>query len=543
MCDPRDGSHGHAQRAANAPPTGLGFRPGRYGRMVPEVGTPLAPPAAAIEALGLAMRDGPQGRPSSDNPNIPAGYTYLGQFIDHDITLDTTSLTEVAEDPTAIRNFRTPRLDLDSLYGFGPAAQPSLYQRNSPGRSKLLLGGCVPGLAPVRAVGGHDLPRNSEGLALIGDERNDGNLLVAQTHLAFLRFHNAMVDRLRGSVHDRDLFATTRRAVTHLYQAMVLRDFLGRLCNPNDLEAAIAGRRFFRFEAFGAFSQPYLPVEFSAAAYRLGHTMMRESYNHNRFFRPGNPPFPPGSFNLLFEFTARSGQIGRDGPRASNRASLPADWIIDWRRYLDFGTAGQGAGHADGFALNLTRRIDPYLAEDLHHLGAVPGVKRPEPPEPHRSLAVLNLRRGVKMRLPAAQDLADFMGVPKLSPDAIAAAGPDGEVAARHGLHARTPLWYYILKEAELAQQGMRLGPLGSRIVAETFVGLLQGDSASILSAHPEWRFGQPMRGLELPGAEEAFTFADLVAFAAGGRGAAQLSPVDDPGNVMRLPTPPLPVS
>lgn len=539
MSDPKDGDHGPISRAAHAPPSGLGFRPGRFGRMVPEISTPLLPPPGAIEALGLAMRDAPQGRPSADNPNIPAGYTYLGQFIDHDISLDTTTLTEVAEDPTAIRNFRTPRLDLDSLYGFGPAAQPSLYQRNSPGRSKLLLGHCVPGAAPVRAIGGHDLPRNSEGLALIADERNDENLLVAQTHLAFLRFHNAMVDRLRGSVPDRDLFGAARRAVTDLYQAMVLRDFLGRLCDASDLAAAVAGRRFFRFEAFGAFSQPYMPVEFSVAAYRLGHSMVRDIYNHNRFFRPGNAPFPPGSFDLLFEFTAKSGQIGRDGPRASNRASLPADWIIDWRRYLDFGTQGQ----AEGFALNLTRRIDPYLAEELHHLGALPGMQRPEPPDPNRSLAVLTLRRGVKMRLPAAQDLAAFMGVPVLPPEVIATAGPDGAAAARHGLHARTPLWYYILKEAELTQQGLRLGPLGSVIVAETFVGLLQGDSTSILSRHPEWRFGQPMPWLELPGAEAAFTFADLVAFAAGGREAAQLSPVDDPGNVVRLSTPPLPVS
>ncbi|MGE0223104.1 MAG: heme peroxidase family protein [Acetobacteraceae bacterium] len=516
------GHHGYAQRQDIIPPRGISFEPGRFGRMFPELTTPLEPPDAALAELGAAMLDGPGGRDSGDNSSIPAGFTYLGQFIDHDVTLDTTTLTEVAQDPTAVENFRTPRLDLDSVYGFGPRAQPSLYDRFSPGRAKLLLGGTTQGNAePIKAGLPHDLPRNSQGFAIIGDERNDENLLVAQTHVAFLRFHNAIVDRLAGTVPDGALFGAARRATIDLYQAMVIRDFLTKLCDPCDIEAALTRRRFFRFERFGKFGQPYIPIEFSVAAYRLGHSMVRSDYSHNRIFRPGGPVGASGTLDLLFQFTAKSGAIGTTGDGPANRPTLPGDWIIDWRRFLDFGTVDP----ADGFVLNLTRNIDPYLAEPLHRLFGV------ETPTADTRLSVMNLRRGVKMKLPAAQEVAQFMGVAVLSPDEIAAGGPDGDVARQHGLHVRTPLWYYILKEAELRQQGSRLGPLGSKIVAETFVGLLQGDPGSILARNPNWRFGQPLPGLVLDGADVSFTFADLVAVASGGRSKEQLSPIDDPAN------------
>lgn len=510
--------HGHGPRHDVVPPTGVTFKAGRFGRMIPELTHALEPPDAALAELGLAMLD-QDDAVSSDNPNIPAGYTYLGQFIDHDITLDTTTLTEVAQDPTAVENFRTPRLDLDSVYGFGPRAQPSLYDRNSPGRAKLLVGTTsAPGFPTPGAAGlPHDLPRNAQGFAIIGDERNDENLLVAQTHNAFLRFHNAIVDQVAGTVPDTQLFDTARRHVVDLYQAMVLRDFLTKICDVNDIAAAIERRRFFRFETFGAFGQPYMPVEFSAAAYRLGHSMVRRTYSHNRIFRPANPPAPPASFDLLFLFTAKSGQIGVvPGSTPANKPTLPGDWIIDWRRFLDFGTTDT----ADGFTLNHSRRLDPYLAKELHSLPTGAG-----PASPDSSLAVMNLRRGVKMKLPAAQHLARFMGVEVMSPDAIATKS-DGEVAKKHGLHLRTPLWYYILKEADVTQGGARLGPLGSALVAETFVGMLQGDPDSLLARNPGWRFGEPIPGLLPPGADVSFTFADLVAVAAGGRDKEKLSPI-----------------
>jgi hypothetical protein len=530
------GFHGRSDRHDTVPPLGRAVPAGRFGRMLPELVTPLVVPDEALRDLGLAMVDGRGGASSIDNENVPAGYTYLGQFVDHDITLDTTTLTEIADDPTAVSNFRTPALELDSVYGFGPRAQPSLYDRTTkgdggdPAATKLLIG-------KTTAVGPdgnkefgdlpHDLPRNAQGFAVIGDERNDENLLVAQTHLAFLRFHNAMVDRLRGKVRPGRLFDAARRAVIDLYQAMVLRDFVAKLCDPNDIAAAVRQRRFFRFEEFGAFDQPYMPVEFSVAAYRLGHSMVREVYNHNRIFRPNNPPFPAGTFEQLFAFTAKSGQIGlREGGPAA-LPTLAGNWIIDWRRYLNFGTP---ADASPGMGLNLSRGIDPYLAPELHLLGVGRGADPNQPREPKpdgsSSLAVMNLRRGAKMQLPCAQDVARFMGVDALTAEQIGDDTPDGKAARKHGLHERTPLWYYILKEAHLTQRGNRLGPLGSLIVAETFVGLLDGDPTSILGRNPTWQFGEPIPGLVLPGADRGFTFADLVAFAAGGTDGNRLSPI-----------------
>lgn len=527
------GYHGHTERHDIVPPLGREAKAGRFGRMIPELTTPLEVPDAALVELGLAMVDGARGKDSTDNRNIPAGYTYLGQFIDHDITLDTTTLSEIVEDPTAVTNFRTPGLDLDSVYASGPRAQPSLYDRTTKGQGgdpapvKLLIGRTSSGAAEDFSGLPHDLPRNAQGFAIIGDERNDENLLVAQTHLVFLRFHNAIVDRLAGQVPQGRLFDSARRAVVDLYQAMVLRDFLSKLCDVNDIAAAVDRRDFFRFESYGIYGQPYIPLEFSAAAYRLGHSMVRQGYNHNRIFRPDNAPFPPATFDLLFAFTAKSGGIGLEGPAPQNKPTLPGDWIIDWRRYLDFRTA---SGASPGFALNLSRGIDPYLAEELHLLGvppSPPGQPRPQPAaDGSTSLAVMNLRRGAKMQLPAAQDLAQFMGIKLLTPDQIGDDTPDGKAARRHELHRRTPLWYYILKEAAVTQKGQRLGPLGSRIVAETFVGLLDGDPTSILGRNPTWRFGEPIPGLVLPGADKAFTFADLVAVAAGGTEAEKLSPI-----------------
>jgi len=177
--------------------------------------------------------------------------------------------------------------------------------------------------------------------------------------------------------------------------------------------------------------------------------------------------------------------------------------------------------------LNKSRTIDPYLVPALHRLPS--GGESPQDASAASSLAVMNLKRGVKMRLPSGQDLAGFMGIENpLTPDEIATRH-DGDVARAHGLDVATPLWFYILKEADLRSGGLRLGPLGSLIVAETFIGLLQGDPDSFLARFPCWRLGQPIPGLSpaLPAEwAEGLSFADLVAEGAGGRTKEQLSPI-----------------
>ncbi|MGP3696134.1 peroxidase family protein [Rhodobacter sp. NSM] len=462
----------------------------------------------ALLDLARAMKDVEPASAAGDNPDVPAGFTYLGQFIDHDITLDLTPQEVQKEDPLATVNFRTPALDLDALYGPGPALAPYLYQRDPATGAmtpKLLVGKAT---TSPDAAGGtipdlpNDLPRSSAGRAIIGDERNDENLLVAQTHLAMIKFHNKVVDWVAErspGLSSGELFDEARRVTTWHYQWIVLFDFVERLTEPGLIRRIKdEGRRFYRFR-----SRPYMPVEFSAAGYRLGHSMVRETYDHNRVFNSGPVALAPGSLGLLFAFTAKSGSIIGDlaaqapagsFPPVGAQATLPSNWVIDWRRFYDFG------GNPDGVTVNHSRRIDPLLVPALHQL---PGAGS----EKAGILAFLNLRRGVLLGLPSGQSVAAAMGVAPLDPQDIADSGPDGAAAAAHGLHEETPLWYYILKEAQLLRDGRALGPVGSIIVAETFLGLVHGDQRSFLWLRSNWK-------PELPRAEpDTFTMVDLLNF------------------------------
>ena len=186
--------HGFSPRKGENQPLGEFAQIGKFGRMFPSL-RPLSASVESLTELGQAMLDNNTEDSAGDNVSVPAGYTYLGQFIDHDITLDTTALQEILVDPLAVRNFRTPMLDLDSLYGSGPEVQPYLYDLAD---SELFL----IGLTNESSGGGdpdvptklpNDLPRVPSTLAVIGDPRNDENLIVAQLHLAFLKFHNKIV--------------------------------------------------------------------------------------------------------------------------------------------------------------------------------------------------------------------------------------------------------------------------------------------------------------------------------------------------------------
>ncbi len=195
--------HGQLYLRDQAPPRSTYYERGRFGRLFPSL-----PPFAAdtpllqrqLRRIGRAggimdARDAPPpADPLAPNPRnrdsatMTAGFTFLGQFIDHDITFDPTSSLERQVDPEAIANFRTPAMELDNLYGSGRAASPHLYDQTSPGAIKLLLDHDAP----------RDLPRNSQNVAIIGDPRNDENLIVSQLHLAFIKFHNAAVDWVRS---------------------------------------------------------------------------------------------------------------------------------------------------------------------------------------------------------------------------------------------------------------------------------------------------------------------------------------------------------
>jgi len=482
--------------------------PGMFGRMFPTL-EPLAVDDGPLQELADAMKDPDPASATGNNTKVPAGFTYLGQFVDHDITLDLTSFGEKEADPNAVENFRTPALDLDSIYGLGPDGSRQLYARNpgdangkSPG-PKFLIGKTINVPQPGNVTGDHrnDLPRSPEGFALIGDHRNDENLLVAQTHLAMLKFHNKVCDMLIASGKPANtVFTEARQIVTWHYQWMVLHDFVEGITEKGIVAKILEqGRCFYRFK-----KTPYMPVEFSGAAYRLGHSMVREAYSHNRIFTFGQAPIPPGTLQLLFQFTGLSGGIV--GDLAPNPPTAPtpipvlsSNWIIDWRRYFKLTT------NPAGVLLNASRKLDPFIVPALHTLPGGGG-----------SLPFRNLKRGVLLGLPSGQDVAKAMKIKNPLTAAEISKGTDGAIAKKHGMHEHTPLWYYILKEAEQRGGGEKLGPVGATLVAEVFVGLVHGDRTSYL-----WLKGKnwkPTLPSEVPG---EFTMADLLRFV------GDISPID----------------
>lgn len=502
-------SGGMDEEAAHMVMANSFFGPKRFGKMFPDL-KPFRPPRNALVNLGRSMKELAPQDPALDNSEIPAGFTYLGQFVDHDITSDKTVGFPRIDDPEEIEQARTPTLDLDSLYGLGPRRQPELYDEDFP-KSRAMFkigltspvpspGGSAPGTPGIRVSLPHDLPRKAGNEALIGDPRNDENLIVAQTHLAFLKFHNRLMDTLPQANSEEDAsvkftqseedderkrrpFHRARRLVRWHYQWIVLNDLLPKIIDPNVLsDIRTNGRKFYKFDEAPFGGRPFMPLEFSVAAYRLGHSMVREQYNYNRVFadlavEPN--AITPATLGLLFTFTGSGGG-----------APIPSNWMIDWRRFFPVGRRN---------LLNFTRRLDTKLIPQLHQL---PNVTPGEP----RSLAVRNLLRGARIGLPAAQDVAEAMGVTPLSSDEIA-GGDDGPILREHGFHERTPLWYYILKEAELQGEGKRLGEVGSRIVGEVFVGMLEGDPNSFLSKKPDWT---PTLQSAKPG---TFMMADLLRF------------------------------
>ena len=203
---------------------------GRMFRNLPAWDPPGADDAAkiaSIQQLAVEMVEQTPGAPAGDNPAIPAGYTYFGQFVDHDVTFDPRSSLQKAMDPENLENFRTPAFDLDCVYGRGPADQPYLYDR--PGKS-FLIGN--------NGQGDDDLVRNQSGIAIIGDKRNDENIIVSQLQLIFLKFHNAVLAQ-----HADSDFEEAQRLVRWHYQWVVIHDWLKRLCGAALVDDILTGIR------------------------------------------------------------------------------------------------------------------------------------------------------------------------------------------------------------------------------------------------------------------------------------------------------------
>jgi hypothetical protein len=492
---------------------------------------------AALKRLGEAMAEpapppGQQLQPTG-NSAIPAVYTYWGQFIDHDITANTdrqNTVTDITVEDLKplqpevvvrdLRNLRRPALDLDSVYGDGPTfeggpetAAADMYDGIKLRLSEVAEGGGIPGdHIPTLGDNLRDLPRDSgaqlpedKTVALIGDGRNDENLIVAQLHVAFLRFHNAVVDWAQHQPgypqDDRELFERVRNLVRWHYQWLVVHDYLKTVTLPGVVDKVLlGGNKVFQ----PRYDEVYMPLEFSVAAYRFGHTMVRGFYDYNRNFgRPGTV-IGSASFRLIFAFT---GSARPEPFNGGGTLTLPFNWVIEWNRFVD-----KGDSLPDHFA----RRIDTQLAPPLFDMINQISEENEGLPEAVKNilkrLAVRNLLRGYQLAIPTGQAVADALGVAPLTEeelrrnnsDAVNAALADG------GFLQTTPLWFYVLKEAEARANGNSLGEVGSRIVVETLIGQLRADPGSYLNQDGGW---SPEQGVPLDDGEPIVTIKDLFRF------------------------------
>jgi hypothetical protein len=450
------------------------------------------------EKIGHAMASGGGGE-----SQIPAGFTYLGQFTDHDLTFDKTNVMLGQHvSPAQLLQARSPSIDLDSLYGAGPTDPGSTMFYEADGLH--LKMGRTAAADGIVAKDGFDLSRGSgtttaaKRKAVIPDPRNDENLAVAQTHLAFIRFHNRVVDTLPSSVPAAQRFATARELVTNHFQWLLRTDLLPRICAPAVVNDVFSnGRKAFEVGAIPT-DVPTMPIEFSIAAYRLGHSMIRQAYNWNKIFDDGS-----GLLELLFTFSGGSGNLG-GGKR------LPSTWMADFRRLYDFNEAGRADLVVPVNKFNRAMRIDTKLSKALEDL---PGF-----PADQANLAFRNLTRAKMVRLATGQQMASFLKSKGVNVTTLTKAqirdGNGGVTlddlndTQRTGLLKDTPLWFYVLREAELNQG--RLKGVGARIVAETFHRAIEGSQTSIVR-DPTWR---PTLGPN----NTTFRMVDLLLFAFQGK-------------------------
>jgi hypothetical protein len=434
------------------------------------------------EKIGAAMAVAAGGQ-----SQIPAGFTYLGQFIDHDLTFDKTKVTlGTRVTPAQLLQGRSPTLDLDSLYGAGPGDPKSAKFYEADG-VHLKVGKTT---GPTKV--GFDLPRGAgttvkqKRRAIIPDKRNDENLAVAQTHCAMIRFHNRVVDTLPASVPQAQRFATARDIVTKHYQWMVRTDYLPKVCAAGVVNDVFNnGRKAFEPGA-GPMQVPTMPIEFSVAAFRLGHAMVRSRYNWNSIFDDGS-----GTLKLLFDFSGLSGNLGGE-------TRLLSIWIADFRRLYDFGEANKPNLTVPPGKFNRAMRIDTTIVDPLQHLPSkTVGLPGSTPrSDVRRNLAFRNLTRANMLTLATGQQMANFLknkgvNLTKLTKAQIRDGNNGADLgtltaAQRDAFLKNTPLWFYILRESEL--NGGKLKGVGARIVAETMHRAMQGSASSIVndtSFHP----------------------------------------------------------
>jgi len=487
----------------------------------------------------------------NENPSefLTSGFTFVGQFVDHDITFDRTPVDQQQSDPLATTNFRTPRYDLDSIYGLGPNADPSLYKAADRDKFDVKENDhtTVFGLKvtnpetpnkvyAVKPITVRDVPRDSTtGKASIGDPRNDQTLILLQLHVAFQMFHNKLVDRMRAlRVPPASVFESARRMARWHYQWMVIHEFLPAIVGQDTADsvykevstgAPIIDIKYYK--PTNSTGRPFIPVEFSVAAYRFGHSMTRARYTVQDVITAATetPPSEKVAVSSVPLFEASASYNNLNGSRP-----VPARLKMQWSKFFNDPLAKNADGTPAPRTARPVRQFDASLGDPLFQL---PPSALPDKVTAESLLSVRNLRRGQIVGLPSGQQVAGLMGVTPLT---------NAELSWRHRIEIKwpiidnkvavnrrfkevdtrlesyladpefggeAPLWFYILKEAEILGQGERLGPVGGRIVAEVLVGLLQKDPNSYLYLQPNWK-------PQLPIAREngKFRMADLLRYA-----------------------------
>ena len=438
----------------------------RFGRLFPQL-PPLFTDPRKLNELGKKGGIMDDGNANTRTTTVPVGQVFFGQFVDHDITLDVSSSLDTVNNPESIRNVRSPTLDLDCVYGAGPEAMPFMFHSTGDFKGVKLITGADAGTGPHAAL---DLPRIGE-VAVIGDFRNDENRAVSQIQLAMIRFHNAMVDRVhseRPELEGKELYEEARKLCMWHYQWAVVHDFLTLICGEGVVNRILTqGRKFYTPRT------AFIPVEFSVAAYRFGHSMVPMKIQVQT---------SEGPVSLFGDVLGRGFESIKDA-----RAGIDLHELFETR---------------EGRQVERTGRMDTKLSSQLLELPSNVDSAR-------RSLASRNLLRGQGFLLPSGEEVARCMNRPEAEIEQIADAS---------GLNGGTPLWFYILKEAELIGReqidgtrlpGEGLGPVGATIVGETIIGLIELDPRSWLSNDRSWT---PLKreddGTEIGNVGETLTYA-----------------------------------
>ena len=452
--------------------------------------------ATDLRKLGAAMRD-----LQASNVSAMAGYTYLGQFLAHDLSrlrIEGHNKTVKSFTTDILRSDVSCVLDLGSVYD--GALPGSLMRKN--GTAFMALGNAQVTDGPDLV--GYDLPRNGW-RACIGDDRNDENLIVSQLHVQFLKLHNLFV---REISHDQpglgteSLFEAAREQVILHYQEVILHDFLYKFLHPSVWQAIILDNQHILWDPDPT-EPAVLPIEYTAAAGRFGHAMVQNNYNLNAVTSV--------SVSELFEMTGEGGFGGK-------YQRMPASHLIDWRLFFDFpnqNTLGLPTR-------NKASRISPRVRVDLTNTQS---LTVPE----ETNLATRNLLRGLQMRLSSGQATVNHLitnfqsrlhdleiPVCLLSREQLNLNKPNYSQnvldRCNPALSSHTPLWYYVLAEAcvETVEGIGKLGPLGSLLVAESIRGLLQLDRNSMMYKRRRHDIA-PSKRISIAPARKFLQMSDLI--------------------------------